>query len=263
MRVPRPTLALAAIVTALGTLPATAVPAQASGPPLSFSIGRQLDLLAHGAAGGLPVSYVCSAARLFGSDFGYAIVTATTTQRVAGTANTGFDTGGPAAYLTCDGRSHHTQVLVASSPYAFRAGVPVHASVTVLACTSDESDCVQPEVERTVPALPAAASDPLDVPLGHATLTVDGTVIVALRDGCPPGSNVGLTLLQRTRGGQEADWLSETAQCRAGVTLLRVPTDSSLAPVFTRGVPAYADGSWEACDGTCRQGVVRGLVTVR
>ena len=125
-------------LSALSALPASA--ATAAAPTLHYSVSSRVAVLARGAALAVPVSYVCPSK--YASPHGYAIWVGEVHEQLGnGTVVDGFDAGGSADDLTCDGASHQHEIIIL--PFAqtpFEAPGSASVTVSILACNAAETN---------------------------------------------------------------------------------------------------------------------------
>ena len=150
MRILRPlaVLTAAAALALLATVPG----ASAATPPapslwLHAVAGRSPD-------GTLTVSYAYRCQPRYGGSRGYAIVSLTVTERLAGGGSAvGYSPGGDPAYLVCDARAHQGAQSVVPASGAFVPG-SAFLRADVLACPVSEIDCAMPTQRRVVQIVP-------------------------------------------------------------------------------------------------------------
>jgi hypothetical protein len=247
----RKTLSAAAVAFVLGVMSAApAAASTAAAPTLHYSVTSRVAVLARGAALAVPVTYVCPAK--YTGPTGYAVWSAEVQQTLAdGTLVDGFDAGGIADYLTCDGASHqHEIIILPFEQRAFEATGTAAVTVSILACNAAETNCKQPSKTLTAAMRNPAPSDPANQPApATATLLGNGDVRVVLQRGCPPGASAdaGGTVAQRVHGDQVTQGFEEPVPttCTTTSTTMTIRP----YPFHARRGLAYVIGDTSTCSG--------------
>jgi hypothetical protein len=250
----RKTLSAAFAAVVLGALSAMpAMPASATTsatPTLHYQVSSRVAVLVGGAALAVPVSYVCPSK--YASPHGFAIWMGEVHQQLAdGTVVDGFNAGGTANDLICNGGLHqHEIIILPFEQRAFEAPGPASVTVSILACNAAETNCKQPSKTLAAELRNAAPSDPANQPVpATATLLDNGDVRVVLRRGCPTGSSAdaGGTIAQRVHGDRVTQGLDEPVPttCTATTTTMTI----RLSPFHARRGLAYLIGDARTCNG--------------
>jgi hypothetical protein len=244
--------AFAAVVlgamSAMPAMPASATTAAA--PTLHYQVSNRVAVLASGAALAVPVSYVCPSK--YASPQGSAIWIGEVHQQLAdGSVVDGFDPGGTADDLVCDGAlRQHEIIILPFEQRAFEAPGTASVTVSILACNAAETNCKQPSKTLAAELRNAAPGDPANQPApAVATLLNNGDVRVVLQRGCPAGSSAdaGGTIAQRVRGDRVTQGFDEPVPttCTATTTTMTI----RLSPFNARRGPAYVIGDARTCNG--------------
>jgi hypothetical protein len=256
-------LAVAAAWLVSAVAPVAAVAAPMPAAQLVISAGSRVAVMADGVALAVPVTYNCPAR--------YAPLASWSVEVIEvlpnGSVRDGMDPSGPGSYLTCDGQTRTSEVLVLP-PLPYRAGGSATLVANALACTPDGSDCVQPAIKKTVNLRAATPSDPANQPAPvTARLLSPSEVSITVPRGCPSGrlSRTSALLEQRIPGDDitEGGGSSTPATCNGTSTTIAVTTGSA-SLLFHRG-SSYIYGYTSVCvrRNCTDQQVFRGLLDIR